>query len=206
MFFFCFFSGEIKIRLTGHHTSPHVLLVFRFSLFVPPPLFLHARLFFGRASFCFWRFFGVPFWAPGVFGILLGLSDPCFRTRGGTGVRVVSCLCRFWFPLFVVFAASHARKPMPFWEVRLRLLPAPRESDPQGSPCGLWFGDHILGLVFAVSLLLLVGSQGPIWALFWEGCVRCPLRPSRARFAPRPLFPPRPPPLAHARRMALLSC
>ena len=129
----------------------------------------------------------MPFWAPGVFGILLGLSDPCSRTRGGTGVRVVSCLCRFGFPFFVVFAASHARKPMPFWEVRLRLLPAPRESDPQGSPCGLWFGDHILGLVFAVSLLLLVGSRGPVWALFWGGCVCCPLRPSHARLAPRPL-------------------
>ena len=56
--------------LTGHHTPPRTCCCF--SCFFPCR-FVLFRLFWPCVPFCFWRFFGVPFWAPRGFWILSGL-------------------------------------------------------------------------------------------------------------------------------------
>ena len=65
-FFFFFFQRD----RSGSHRAhpPHALVFFCFFLSVSPPrLSVHP---FWPCVLSFWRFVGVPFWAPGVFGIL----------------------------------------------------------------------------------------------------------------------------------------
>ena len=71
--FFSFFFFFLKRDSSGSHRAhPHTHLVFfPFSCLCPPPL-LSVHPFWPCVLF-FWRFVGVPFWAPGVFGILLVL-------------------------------------------------------------------------------------------------------------------------------------
>ena len=109
--FLCF----LKRHSSGsNRTPPHALvLLCSCSLFVVPPHLLFRP---------FWPcvpllgvFFGVPFWAPRVFGILLehmGLElarpfrGPFLGTRGGKGVSWLLVL-GFCFPLLFCSAASH---------------------------------------------------------------------------------------------------
>ena len=67
-----FLFEEIELRANRTpHTPPARVVVFLFFFFCPRRFVLFAC--FGRASFLFWGFFGVPFWAPRVFWILSGL-------------------------------------------------------------------------------------------------------------------------------------
>ena len=66
--FFFFLLEETKLR---SNRTPHPPALAVFFLFFPAALSCFAC--FGRASFLFWCFFGVPFWAPCGFWILSGL-------------------------------------------------------------------------------------------------------------------------------------
>ena len=94
----------------SNRTPPHApFCLFLFSFCVPPHLFLPVLAV--RPASCV--FFGVPFWAPCVFGILLVLAlRPLFLgTRGGRGVRVLLVLGFFFSPsaLFCGYTFLDAR-------------------------------------------------------------------------------------------------
>ena len=86
-----------------------------------------------------WRFFGVPFWAPRVFGILLEPSEALFLgTRGGRGVSCLLVLvcCFFLFCLFCGFTRL-TRRPSQWLvlrQARGARRPAPRPSEGGGKP------------------------------------------------------------------------
>ena len=78
-----------------------------FSFCVPPLLSVLPVLAVRPAS---WRFAGVPFWAPGGFGILLGPSEAFFLGREAARVFVrFSCLV-FLLPLLFC-GHTLSRKP-----------------------------------------------------------------------------------------------
>ena len=107
-FFSCFFSRDIAQVVTGH---PRTRTCFSGSFFfcVPPLLSVPPVLAARPAS---WRFSGVPFWAPGGFGILLELMglelvrsplpSPFSWDARRQGFFVLFLPC-FSFPLFVLF-------------------------------------------------------------------------------------------------------
>ena len=110
-FFFSFCCK--RYRAGSNTTPPHALvLVFSFSPFCPAAVGLSPFLAVRPVS---WRFFGVPFWAPRVFGILLqptGLElAHTFRGPflGRKAARVFPCfLCLVFFsPLLFCFATPH---------------------------------------------------------------------------------------------------
>ena len=102
---FLSFSRETDQANRTPHFPSHVSFVLFFFCFLPPPRFCCPPV-FGRASFCFWRFVGVPFWAPGVFGILSVLVlRPFFLDARRHGFSGRSLFCRFLVPLFFVIAA-----------------------------------------------------------------------------------------------------
>ena len=72
VFIFSFSFKRESSGLTEHHTPPRTCYLF-FSFFCPPPPRTCLFACSGRASLLFWRFLGVPFWAPGFFWILSGL-------------------------------------------------------------------------------------------------------------------------------------
>ena len=114
LFSFSFFR-EIDQVVTGH--TPTRTLCF-FVLFFLCPRRDRVYLPFWPCVLSFWRFVGVPFWAPGVlafFGfsrylgglrLLAPLLRPFSRTRGGKGASLLLVLVLL-FPFFVCFAASH---------------------------------------------------------------------------------------------------
>ena len=102
-----------KRQRSGSHRTPltRTCVAGSFSFCVPPLLSVSPVLAVRPAS---WWFFGVPFWAPGVFGILLELTGlelarpfrgPFLGTRGGKGFPVLLLPC-FLFPLLFCFAAT----------------------------------------------------------------------------------------------------
>ena len=95
LFVFVVFKRE-NSGLTGH-TPPRTVLVLFFSFLSPPHLVSHP---FWPCVLSFSRFVGVPFWAPGVFWILLELTGlaPSEALFGREAARVFgffSCLCCF---------------------------------------------------------------------------------------------------------------
>ena len=70
LFSFFFLRDKVQV-VTGHPRTRTCFLVL-FLFCVPPLLSVPPVLAVRPASL---RFSGVPFWAPGVFGILLGLSE-----------------------------------------------------------------------------------------------------------------------------------
>ena len=94
-------SGSNRTPLTRTCFSGFFLFVSRrFCLFCP---FWPCVLLLGV-------FLGVPFWAPRVFGILLGPSEAFSwdARRQGFSVLLLPCVL---FPLFVCFAATHLLSP-----------------------------------------------------------------------------------------------
>ena len=86
-----------------------------------------------------WRFSGVPFWAPGVFGILLGPSEAfSLGTRGGKGFRVLLLFC--FFPLLF---CGHTFSRMTGGGLTNPAVvsPAPRPSEGQGGAL-FWAGAY----------------------------------------------------------------
>ena len=83
-----------------------------------------------------WRFFGVPFWAPCVFGILLELVlRPFFLDARRQGFSCASLALLFFFPLLFCLAATHFFSPSR-WSRRSGqrvISPAPRPSEGEGS-------------------------------------------------------------------------
>ena len=106
VFAFLAFSSK-RERSGGHRPPPHAPVFVVFLFVVLPRLFGSPVLAVRPASR---RFFGVPFWAPRVFGILLEPSEALFLgTRGGRGVSWLLVLVCCFFPLLFCFcfAASH---------------------------------------------------------------------------------------------------
>ena len=100
VFFFFFFERDSSGSHRAHpHT--HLFCFFLFCFCVPPRLFLPV-LAVRPAS---WRFFGVPFWTPRVFGILLGPSEAFFLGREAARVFCASLALFFFFPVSLCFAA-----------------------------------------------------------------------------------------------------
>ena len=98
VFVFVFsFSRDIAQVVTGH---PRTRTCFSgyFSFCVPPLLSFPPVLAVRPAS---WRFSGVPFWAPGVFGILLGPSEAFSWDARRQGFSCVA-LVLFFFSPFVL--------------------------------------------------------------------------------------------------------
>ena len=115
LFFFSFsFFREIDQVVTGH--TPTRTLCF-FVLFFLCPRRDRVYLPFWPCVLSFWRFVGVPFWAPGVFFLdslgTWGGSEAFSRTRGGKGASLLLVPC-FVFPLFVLFCGF-----TPFLEARV---------------------------------------------------------------------------------------
>ena len=112
---FLFFSRDADQVVTGHPRT-RTCFAGSFLFCVPPLLSVSPVLAVRPAS---WWFFGVPFWAPRVFGILLelmGLSlltrpfrGPFLGTRGSKGFLVLLLPC-FLFPL-VFCGHTFSRKP-----------------------------------------------------------------------------------------------
>ena len=97
LFLFFLFSRDSAQVVTGH---PHTRTCFSgsFSFCVPPLLSFLPVLAVRPAS---WRFSGVPFWAPGVFGILLGPSEAFSWDARRQGFSCVA-LVLFFFSPFVL--------------------------------------------------------------------------------------------------------
>ena len=103
--FSLFFRDKDQV-VTGHPFT-RTCVAGSFSFCVPPLLSVSPILAVRPTS---WWFFGVPFWAPGVFGILLELTGlelarpfrgPFLGTRGGKGFPVLLLPC-FSFSPFVL--------------------------------------------------------------------------------------------------------
>ena len=93
---FSFSRDKVQV-VTGHPRTRTCFLVL--SLFCVPPLLSVPPVLAVRPAS--WRFSGVPFWAPGVFGILLGLSEAFSwdaRRQGSSCVALVL----FFFSPFVL--------------------------------------------------------------------------------------------------------
>ena len=183
-FLFLSVARDIEQVGTGH---PHTHWCWSFFfVFVPPRLayrpFWPCVLFLGV-------FFGVPFWAPRVFGILLELmglelARP-FRGPflGCEAARVFPCLLCLVFvsPLLFCFAASHVLLEGPpmarptAGPGRSTSRPSP-ERGPGGAPRGRRVGP-LLVLFLSSVLCLVLGYRDP-HALRQEPFVwrECPFR------------------------------
>ena len=111
-----FFLKDTDQVVTGHTPTLAPCWSCSFSLFCPRRMYVIAH--FGRASFLFWCFLRVPFWALGILeffnslGTSWGLSSlaplrPLSRTRGGKGVCVESLLSFLFFPFCRVCGCTH---------------------------------------------------------------------------------------------------
>ena len=114
--------------------------------FASPPRWVYLP--FWPCILSFWRFVGVPFWAPGVLAFLgfsrycggLEITRPLLRPFLGheaASVFVVDFLFSYVvFPLLCClrlhFLLGPSRRPTPKWARQRVVAPAPRESDPQG--------------------------------------------------------------------------
>ena len=130
----CFFKRD---RSGSNRTPPTRTFfgLFLFSFCVPPHLFLPVLAV--RPASCV--FFGVPFWAPCIFGILLVLVlRPLFLgTRGGRGVPCFSRLV-FSFPLLFCGHTFLDARVGSLTEVGERVvLPTPRPSGPRDAAFSL---------------------------------------------------------------------
>ena len=98
-FLFLLFSfSRDKVQVVTGHPRTRTCFLVLFLFCVPPLLSVPPVLAVRPAS---WRFSGVPFWAPGVFGILLGLSEAFSwdaRRQGSSCVALVL----FFFSPFVL--------------------------------------------------------------------------------------------------------
>ena len=205
VFPFFFFKRDSSGSNRAH---PHTHLVF-FSFSCLCPRRIRVYLPFWPCVLSFWRFVGVPFWAPGVFGDSLDslgtLLRPFFSDARRQGCFIAS---RAWvvFPLFVLFCGctpflearvgflaevgSPSRLFQPKWAERA-IEPAPRESDPQGSAsCAEGWSPPFPG--FWRLILAAIGSQGPLGPFYLgRGRFICPLRPfftRTCRLFPAPGF------------------
>ena len=118
--FFGFFRDKLGANRTPHFFQ-HVFVGLFFSVFRPRRICVIARS--GRASFLFWCFLGLPFWALRVLelldsiGISWGLSSLApskafFLRRKAAGVFVSILLCCFAFPLLSRLLCTRcARRP-----------------------------------------------------------------------------------------------
>ena len=98
VFVFVFSFSRDKVQVVTGHPRTRTCFLVLFLFCVPPLLSVPPVLAVRPAS---WRFSGVPFWAPGVFGILLGLSEAFFwdaRRQGSSCVALVL----FFFSPFVL--------------------------------------------------------------------------------------------------------
>ena len=108
VFLVFFLSREKDQVVTGH---PHTHLCLLFLFFGPAAFGVSPVLAVRPAS---WRFFGVPFWAPRVFGISPGLElarpfrGPFLDARR-QGCFLASCPWFLFFPF--CFAATHFLEP-----------------------------------------------------------------------------------------------
>ena len=98
LFVLVFFLKRESLGSNRAHPHTHLGCFFLFLFFCPAALVCSPVLAVRPAS---WRFFGVPFWAPHVFGILLeltGARSPLLRPFSGREAARV-----FWSVLSVVF-------------------------------------------------------------------------------------------------------
>ena len=171
---FCFVFFFKRQRSGSSRTPPRTHLFFWFFSFCVPPLLSVPPVLAVRPAS--WRFAGVPFWAPGVFGILLGPSEAFFLGRE---------------------AATHTFSRMTGGGLTNPAVvsPAPRPSEGQGEPI---FGRGHLGRpLFGdfVGIFCCLWGQGPTDALrpgpfcMGRGPFVCPLTGPfhTARFS-RPRF------------------
>ena len=179
-----FFLRDKEQVVTGHPCT-RTCVAGSFSLFVPPLLSVSPVLAVRPAS---WWFFGVPFWAPGVFGILLELTGleltrpfrgPFLGTRGGKGFPVLLLPC-FSFSPFVMFCGyTFSRKARPVISRRPaagdRARPLARVRA-RGAPRARRVGP-LLVMFLSCFLCLVLGRRDP-GALRQEPfvCRGCPFR------------------------------
>ena len=115
----------------SNRTPPHALVLF------VPVLFLSRRAWFSAVHPASWCFFGVPFWAPRVFGILLELTgldlarpfQGPFLDARRQGCFFASCLWFMFSPF--CFAVTHVLLEGPPRDPRV-ISPAARPSEGQG--------------------------------------------------------------------------
>ena len=183
---FVFASFFLERQLSSHRAHPHTRFAFLFLFLVCVPRRNRARVYlpFWPCVLSFWRFVGVPFWAPGdlaIFGLsrylgglrlLAPLLRPFSRTRGGKGASLLLVLVLFFPFCFGLRLHTFSSSPSRLSSRSGRngtSKPAPRESDPQGG--GFLRG----GLVPSISGFLTAsfGSQrvtGTLRAfLIWGG-------------------------------------
>ena len=128
-----FFERE---RSGSNRAHPHTRFVlFVLVLFVVPAAFVRSPFLAVRPAS--WRFFGVPFWAPRVFGILLVLFCP-FSGREAARVFLVASFFCFCFPFCCVLRLfSHQLEgadPSSYVAYPRVVVPAPRPSEGPGAP------------------------------------------------------------------------
>ena len=135
VFLFCFFSRDTDQVVTGHPFTRTCL--FGSFLFCVPPLLSVPPVWAVRPAS--WRFSGVPFWAPGVFGILRGPSEALSWDARRQGFSCSSSAL-FSFSPFCFAATPFLERPGVVSLTRRVLLPTPRRSDSQGKAPSLGRG------------------------------------------------------------------
>ena len=152
------------------HPHTHLFCCFLFCFCVPPRLFLPV-LAVRPAS---WRFFGVPFWTPRVFWILLGPSEAFSWDARRQGFSVLLLPC-FLFPHFVVFCGcfffTRTRRGRPVIERGIPpvIEPAPRPSEGPGSAIVRGRLDTAFRDTFFALTCLAEGHRDPLGLFLWGG-------------------------------------
>ena len=121
-----------------------------------------------------WRFFGVPFWTPRVFWILLGPSEAFFLGREAARVFCASLALFFFFPVSLCFAAvfSHALEgadPSSNVAYPRVIEPAPRPSEGPGSAIVRGRLDTAFRDTFFALTCLAEGHRDPLGLFLWGG-------------------------------------
>ena len=110
LFFVSFFFLREKAQVVTGHTPARTLCFFPFSCLCPRRNRVYLP--FWPCALSFWRFVGVPFLGPGVFGVSLGTSlRPFSRTRGGKGASLLLVLVLFFPFRFVLRLHTFSRSP-----------------------------------------------------------------------------------------------
>ena len=152
------------------HPHTHLFCCFLFCFCVPPRLFLPV-LAVRPAS---WRFFGVPFWTPRVFGILLGPSEAFFLGREAARVFCASRALFFFFPfrcvLRLLFSHDLEGADPSSYEAYPRVIePAPRPSEGPGSAIVRGRLDTAFWDTFCALTCLAEGHRDPLGLFLWGG-------------------------------------